>query len=95
MFENTSVSWLEDRHIMDVKLFAKSTHPYSLLVWLELDIDWTIVMQKIWYLSEINQSPLSHSAIAETMRIFLQTGQETTKNSVAVTYDWAIAKIAM
>ena len=33
--------------------------------------------------------------MAETMRISLQTGQETTKNSVAVTYDWSIAKIAM
>ena len=96
MFENTSVSWLEDRHIMDVKLFGKSTHPYSLLVWLELDIDWTIViLQKVWYLSEINQSPSNQSAIAEIMRISLQTGQETTTNSVVVTYDWAIAKIAM
>ena len=29
------------------------------------------------------------------MRIFLQTAQEAMKNSVAVTYDLAISKIAM
>ena len=46
-------------------------------------------------MSEINQSPTNHLTIAETMRIFLQTAQEAMKNSVAVTYDLAIAKIAM
>ena len=46
-------------------------------------------------MSEINQSPTNHLTIAETMRLFLQTAQEAMKNSVAVTYDLAIAKIAM
>ena len=46
-------------------------------------------------MSEINQSPTNHSTIAETILIFLQTVQEAMKNSVAVTYDLAIAKMAM
>ena len=46
-------------------------------------------------MSEINQSRTNHSTIAENMRIFLQTAQEAMKNSVAVTYDLAIAKMAM
>ena len=40
-FENTFLSWMEDRYIMDLKLFGKSLHPYSLLGWLEFNIDWT------------------------------------------------------
>ena len=46
-------------------------------------------------MSKINQSPTSQPTTSETMRIFLQTGQEAMKNSVAVTYDLAISKIAM
>ena len=51
--------------------------------------------QKIWYLPQINQSPTNNSVIAETMRRFLEIAAEAQKTSIAVTYDLAIAKIAM
>ena len=49
--------------------------------------------QKV-YLPQINQSPTNHSVVAETMRSSLQITQEAKENSI-VTYDLAIAKIAM
>ena len=52
-------------------------------------------MQKVRYLPQINQSPTSHSILAENMRISLQIAQEAMKNSIAVTYDLATEKIAM
>ena len=51
--------------------------------------------QKVWYLPQINQSPTNHSVVAETMRRSQKIAQEANKNSIAVTYDLAIAKIAM
>ena len=51
--------------------------------------------QKVWYLPQINQSPTNHSVVAETLRRSLLIAQEAKKNSVVVTYDLAIAKIAM
>ena len=50
---------------------------------------------KVWYLPQINQSPTSHSVVAETMKRTIDIGKECGRDSVAVTYDLAIAKIAM
>ena len=52
-------------------------------------------IHKIWYLPQINQSPTNHSVIAETLRRTLDIAAEAGKTSIAVTYDLAIAKIAM
>ena len=52
-------------------------------------------MQKVWYLPQVNQSPTNHSTLAEIMHISLQIVQKAMKNSIAVTDDLAIAKIAM
>ena len=46
--------------------------------------------QKIWY-----QSPTSTSAVAETMRRSLRVASEGQKENISVTYDLAIAKLAM
>ena len=51
--------------------------------------------QKIFYLSQINQSPTSTAAVAETLKRALKSADHFKKESVAVTYDLAIAKIAM
>ena len=53
------------------------------------------MIYKVLYLPQINQSPTIHSILAETMSISLQIAQEAMKNSIVVTYDLAIAKIAM
>ena len=51
--------------------------------------------KNLWYLLQINQSPTSHLILANAMRGSLQIVQEVKKNSIAVTYDLTIAKIAM
>ena len=52
-------------------------------------------LQKIWYLPQINQSPTSNAIVVETMRRSLRIAAESGKQSIAVTYDLAIAKLAM
>ena len=52
-------------------------------------------IQKIWYMSPINQSPTSDSVVAETLNIAQKVAIECEKESVAVTYELAIAKKAM
>ena len=51
--------------------------------------------QKIWYLPQINESPTSNSVVIETMRRSLEIAKECKRESIAVTYDLAIAKIAL
>ena len=51
--------------------------------------------QEVWYLLQINQSLTNQSVVAETLRKSLQITQEARKNSIVVTNDLAIAKIAM
>ena len=53
------------------------------------------IQQKIWYLQQINESPTSHSVILETMRRSSEIAREFNRDSIAVTYDLAIAKIAL
>ena len=52
-------------------------------------------LQKVWYLPQINSSPTSNSVVIETMRRSLQAAKECGKKSIVVTYDLAIAKMAM
>ena len=51
--------------------------------------------EKVCYLPQINQSLTNHLVVAETLCRSLQIAQEAKKNSLVVTYDLAIAKIAM
>ena len=59
---------------------------------ISLPADYT---HNIWYLSQINQSPTNHSVVAETLRRSLDITAEAGKTNISVTYDLAIAKIAM
>ena len=52
-------------------------------------------IQKVWYLPQINQSPTSNAVVRETMKRSVQLASECAKPAIAVTYDLAIAKIAM
>ena len=49
----------------------------------------------MWYLPQINQSPASTSVVAETMRRSLRIASEGQKENISVTYDLAIANLAM
>ena len=51
--------------------------------------------QQIWYLPQINLSPTSNAVVMETMKRSLSIAQECNRNTIAVTYDLAIAKIAL
>ena len=63
--------------------------------WNSLLIPRNAQTQKIWYLPKINQSPTSNAVIVETMNRSLSIANECGKKSIAVTYDLAIAKVAM
>ena len=49
----------------------------------------------MWYLPQINQSPASTSLMVETMRRSLKIASEGQKENISVTYDLAIANLAM
>ena len=51
--------------------------------------------QSIFYLPQINQSPTSYSVVLETLRRSSKIAKECNKSAIVVTYDLAIAKIAM
>ena len=51
--------------------------------------------QKVWYFPQINQSSTSTSVVAETMRRSLRITSEGQKENTSVTYNLAIAKLAM
>ena len=51
--------------------------------------------QQVCYLPQINESPTSVSVVAETMKRSQAIAEECNKSSISVTYDLAIAKIAM
>ena len=50
--------------------------------------------QKVFYLKQINQFPTSTTVVAETLRRSLRILSECKLNSIAVTFDLAIAKVA-
>ena len=53
------------------------------------------IIHKVWYLPQINQSPTLHAVVAETMNRAQKMAMECGKDSITVTYDLAIAKIAL
>ena len=92
-FENTSVSWLEDKYIMDVRLFGKSSHPSFILAWIEFYIDWSNTIHAKGKTTAPNK-PFSKKPLHNSRNhayIFLDSTRAM-KNSVTVTYDLAIAK---
>ena len=52
-------------------------------------------IQKIWQLPQLNQSPTSNTVAIEAMRRSLAIAAECGRNCISVTYDLAIAKVAM
>ena len=52
-------------------------------------------VQKVWYLPQINHPPTTTAIVAETMNCALKIADENERKSIAVTYDFAIAKVAM
>ena len=53
------------------------------------------VYQNIWYLQQIEMSPTSNTAVVHTMKVAQSMAKEMGKPEIAVTYDLAIAKLAM
>ena len=53
------------------------------------------VCQNIWYLPQIEMSPTSNTAVLHTMKVAQSMAKEMNKSQIAVTYDLAIAKLAM
>ena len=63
--------------------------------WNSLNFPDTSIMHKVWYLPQINQSPTTTTVVAETMNRAQRIAHECKKKYIAVTYDLAIAKVAM
>ena len=55
----------------------------------------TEASEVIWYLPQINISPTSSAVVRETMKRAQRMAVECNKENIAVTYDLAIAKMAM
>ena len=51
--------------------------------------------QKVWYLPQIDLSPTSNTVVAETLNIARRIAKDTERDEISVTYDLAIAKLAM
>ena len=56
---------------------------------------YTEASEVIWYLPQINISPTSNAVVRETMKRAQRMAVECNKENIAVTYDLAIAKMAM
>ena len=52
-------------------------------------------IHKVWYMPQINQSPIQHAVVAETLNRSLTMAREAGRETIAVTYDLAIAKMAL
>ena len=52
-------------------------------------------VQKVWCLPQINESPTSHAVVAETMKRSLKVAEEAGRQTIPVTYDLAIVRIAL
>ena len=53
------------------------------------------VSQKVYYLPQIDLSPTSNTVVIETLKIAQRIAEETKKAEICVTYDLAIAKMAL
>ena len=52
------------------------------------------IIQNVWYLPQINESPTSHAVVAEILRS-LKIADEANRDSISETYDLAISEIAL
>ena len=52
-------------------------------------------MQRVFYMTTINASPTNESVVIETMKQALQVANECGQIFMQVTYDLAIAKVAL
>ena len=50
---------------------------------------------KFWYLKQMNESPTSTSVVAETLKRLQKVAEECNIYNISVTYNLAIAKVAM
>ena len=51
--------------------------------------------RQVWYLPQINLSPTSNTVVVETLKRSLSIANECGRKTIAVTYDLAIAKLAL
>ena len=51
--------------------------------------------REIWYLPQTNQSPTLYAVVSQTMKKSLKISSECGQHNIAVTYDLAIAKLAL
>ena len=52
------------------------------------------IIQNVWYLPQINESPTSHAVVVEILRS-LKIADEANRDSISETYDVAISEIAL
>ena len=52
------------------------------------------IQQKVWYIDQIKQSSTSNTVVIETLRRAMKIAAECKMNSISVTFDLAIAKVA-
>ena len=79
-------------------MMSHHTYPTRTPLWLGRDskhFQESKPMQKIWYLSPINESPTSDAVVAETLATAQKVAEECGKRTISVNYDLAIAKKAM
>ena len=89
------VSWKNDIFWMSEFIISPIGTVPPWIGWNASKIASTKFQQKVWYLQQINASPTQHAVVEETMNPTLKLADEAKKETVAVTYDLAIAKIAM
>ena len=63
--------------------------------WNSKDEEINKIKQQVWYLPQINASPTSHAVVMETMKRSIKIADDAGRDSISVTYDLAIAKIAL
>ena len=111
MISSKMIPFTDEGRLVIPKLYPKSRHDEvkwiiffafskeTQLMWVgcngKKESDTFRKTQKIFYLPQMNQVLTSISVVAETLKRILKFADHFKKESVAVTYDLAIAKIAM
>ena len=111
MINSKMIPFTNERRLVIPELYPKSRHDEvkwmiffafskeTQLMWVRCngkkESDTFRKTQKFFYLPQMNQVLTSTSVVAETLKRMLKFADYFKKESVAVTYDLAIAKIAM
>ena len=111
MINSKMIQFTDERKLVVPELYPKSRHDEvnwmisfafskeTQLMWVGCDgkkeSDTFRKTQKTFYLPQMNQVLTSTSIFAETLKRILKFADHFKKESVAVTYDFDIAKIAM